>query len=179
MTRTILSSTSFSFAVAIALALSACSSERTPAATTATTASPAIPAPTATTASVATPAAGAPSYADFVGTWHFVYTDARRAAVEADLATKITDPVKLAEAKKGAEAESAASEIELTAGQHFLSRVQGEQLLDAAFTYQIDGAGTLELTSPTRPDMKMHMTLRDPNTLVVMDPRKGELVFSR
>jgi hypothetical protein len=158
MTRTIF------FSVALALALTACSSERTPA---------------ATTASSATPAPGAPGYADFVGTWHFVYTDARRAAVEADLATKITDPAKLAEAKKGAEAESAASEIELTTDQHFLSRVQGEQLLDAAFSYHVDGTGTLELTSPMRPDLTMRMTLRDPHTLVVTDPRKGELVFSR
>jgi hypothetical protein len=165
MIRTIFYATSVALTVTVALA--GCSTERTPAVTTSSSAAPAPGAP------------GAMAYADFIGTWHFVYTDARRAAVEADLATKIADPTKLAEAKKEAEAESAASEIELTADQHFLSRVQGEQHLDAAFTYQVGADGTLEMTSPARPELKMRMTLRDPHTLVVMDPQKGELVFSR
>ena len=120
------------------------------------------------------------SYADVVGTWQFVYSDARRAAVEADLAKKISDPAALAAAKKEAAEEAAASEIELTREGRFLSRVEGKEILATAVVAKgtDDGRG-LVLTSPTHAEMSMKVVLRDASTLIVSDPRKGELVFAR
>lgn len=119
------------------------------------------------------------TYADLVGTWHFVYTDARRAAVEAQLASKITDPAKLAAAKQEAADEAAASEIELTKDARFLSRIEGKEILAAAVVAKpTEDARSLDLSSPSQ-EMSARVTLRDASTLVVHDPRKGELVFSR
>jgi hypothetical protein len=125
-------------------------------------------------------AASGLSYADVVGTWHFVYSDARRAAVEADLAAKISDPGALATAKKEAEVEAAASEIELTSDYRFLSRIDGKEILAATVVAKAtdDGRG-LELSSPARKEMSLRLFLSDSNTLSVMDPRKGELAFVR
>ena len=123
---------------------------------------------------------GAPvSYADVVGTWHFVYTDARRATVEADLAAKISDPTALAAAKKEAAEEAATSEIELTQDARFLSRVEGKEILATPIVSKPTDDGRLELRSPTHQEMTVKVGLRDASTLVVSDPRKGELVFVR
>jgi len=128
----------------------------------------------------ATLSSGAPvSYADVVGTWHFVYTDARRAAVEADLATQISDPTALAAAKRDAAYEADASEIELTQDARFLSRIEGKEILAEPIVSRPTDDGRLELRSPTHEEMSVRVALRDATTLVVTDPRKGELVFVR
>lgn len=119
------------------------------------------------------------TYADLVGTWHFVYTDARRATVEAQLAAKITDPARLAAAKQEAADEAAASEIELTKDSRFLSRIGGEEILASPVVAKAtDDARSLDLGSPSHA-MQARFTLRDAHTLVVHDPHKGELVFAR
>jgi len=128
----------------------------------------------------ATLSSGAPvSYADVVGTWHFVYTDARRAAVEADLAANISDPATLAAAKRDAAYEANASEIELTEDARYLSRIDGKEILAAPVVSKPTDDGRLELRSPTHEEMSIKVALRDRSTLVVTDPRKGELVFVR
>lgn len=133
------------------------------------------PARSSATLSSATPV----SYADFVGTWHFVYTDGRRAAVEADLAAKITDAAALATAKKEAAEEAATSEIELTSDARFLSRIDGKEILASPVVAKAtDDGHALDLTSPTH-GVTMRVELRDASTLVMHDPRKGELVFRR
>lgn len=128
----------------------------------------------------ATLSSGAPlSYADVVGTWQFVYTDARRAAVEAELTTKISDPIALAAAMRDAAYEADASEIELTQDARFLSRVEGKEILATPIISKATDVGGLELRSPTHEEMSVRVMLRDASTLVVTDPHKGELVFVR
>ena len=130
-------------------------------------------------ASVTLSSGAALSYADVVGVWHFVYTDARRAAVESELAAQISDPVALAAAKRDAAHEADASEIELTEDARFLSRIEGKEILAAPVVSRPTDDGRLELRSPTHEGMSVRVALRDPSTLLVSDPRKGELVFVR
>lgn len=103
-------------------------------------------------------------YGQMVGRWQFVYTDERRAAVEAKLASSIADPAELAKAKKEASEEAAVSQIEFTADRVYVSRIGDKEILRAG----ID-----------RTPKDVGVSLRDPNTLVMHDPQKGDLVFSR
>lgn len=136
---------------------------------------PAEPSRSSATLSSAAPLA----YADLVGTWHFVYTEARRSAVEAALAASIPDPAALAAARKEAADEAAASEIELTRDARFLSRIDGKEILASPVVASATGdEHALELTSPTH-GVSMRFELREPTMLVVHDPGKGELVYVR
>jgi hypothetical protein len=119
---------------------------------------------------------GAMTYAELVGTWRFVYTDAHRVRLEALLASKISDPQRLEEAKKEAAAEARSSEIELTPDHRFVSRIYDKPVLEESF--EIAGERPLKLVSPSHPD-GVSALLRDANTLVLSDPKKGELVFTR
>jgi hypothetical protein len=114
-----------------------------------------------------------------VGTWHFVYDDVRRAAVEAELAAKITDPTELAAAKADAVAEAASSEIELTKDGLFLSRIDGQEIARAP--YSAKGNGVLDVTLHKGAEtMTTQVELRDGgNMIVVHDPKKGELFFKK
>lgn len=123
-------------------------------------------------------------YAKMVGRWQFVYDDARRASVEADLAKKYSDPAELAAAKKDAEDEAASSTIELTADREYKSMIGTEVVLDDRCTKLERGpkAGSVSCT----PDSWIHRivggkpTMRlDGDELVMTDPRKGDLHFRR
>jgi hypothetical protein len=103
-------------------------------------------------------------YGQLVGRWKFVYTPERRAAVEAKLAEKFADPADLAKAKQEAVDESDASEIEFTADRVYVSRIGKEEILRAK----------IDMTPKD-----VAISLRDPNTLVMHDPQKGDLVFTR
>jgi hypothetical protein len=133
------------------------------------------PSDTNTTSSPATPA----GYSELVGKWSFVYTAERRAAVEAELARTIADPTELAKAKKEAEEESNASEIEFTADRTFLSRVAGKEILRDRFEVTEASGGALVLKAPSFVGIGVSVTFRDPNTIVVRDRKMVDLVYSR
>jgi hypothetical protein len=120
----------------------------------------------------------APAYAALVGKWQFVYTDQRRAAVEAELTSKISDPKALADAKKEASEEADASEIEFTADNQFLSRIEGNVILRDTFSAK-EGADGKSLDLSSGRGSVMSVVIQDANTIALMDPKKGELVFRR
>src|SRR5215208_4883848 len=59
-------------------------------------------------------------YQHLVGRWQFIYDGERRAAVEAEIAAKITDPTELAKAKAETADEAAQEWIELTADKKYV-----------------------------------------------------------
>lgn len=123
-----------------------------------------------------------PTYASLAGRWRFVYDDARRASVEAELAAKISDPAKLVAAKKEAEEEAAASEIEFT-DHVYVSRIGREELLREPFTDRVAADGKSLLLTPSSLMQRLHgdiaVVFFDASTIVMKDPRKGDLVFRR
>ena len=140
--------------LALAVSSSACSQ---------TAAAPAADHDGTNVAAASTLIVGAP-YDELVGRWQFVYDDARRSAVESQLAAKISDPAELARAKREAEQEAAASEIELTSDRVYVSRIGDKELL----------RGPVDAAPPG-----VTLTLRDHRTLVLHDPAKGDLIFTR
>ena len=123
-------------------------------------------------------------YSRMVGRWQFVYTDARRAAVESELAKEISDPTKLAAAKKDAEDEAAVSVIELTADREYRSFIGDELIYHDRCARMTRGSspGSVECTPDLlvlrilggKPSMRL-----DGDELVMTDPRRGELRFRR
>ena len=116
-----------------------------------------------------------------VGRYRFVYTDERRAAVEAGLKSETESPQALAEAVAEAEKEALASEIEFAHDGTFHSRVYDKEILAAPFTAKGVTASTLVLTMTNPKGAEMRTTVRfvDADTIIVQDPKKGELTFHR
>ncbi|NUP09928.1 MAG: hypothetical protein HOW73_28100 [Polyangiaceae bacterium] len=119
--------------------------------------------------------------ADITGKWQFVYDDARRTAVEAELSKKITDPAERAKAFAEAEKEAAASEVEFTSDGQYVSRVYGEEILRVAKLDVGRAEGkTLHIKAEVRGrTLSIPVTLADENMLVMADPAKGNLAFRR
>ncbi|CAN5323701.1 hypothetical protein BH09MYX1_BH09MYX1_23690 [soil metagenome] len=123
-------------------------------------------------------------YAKMVGRWQFVYDDARRATVEAELTKEIADPSALAAAKKDAEAEAAASTIELTADREYRSFIGTDLVFHDRCAKLARGTtpGSIECT----PDLLViriasgkPMMRLDGAELVMTDPKRGDLHFRR
>jgi hypothetical protein len=120
---------------------------------------------------------------DVVGVWRFVYAGARKQDVEAELATKIADPEQLAAAKREAQQEADASEIEFTAEGWFLSRIAGKEIERMPFAAEkvADDAVRLTMmkggqTMTTEVEIGTHGGVR---RIVIHDPRKGALTFDQ
>lgn len=115
-----------------------------------------------------------------VGRWRFVYDDAMRARVEGQLAAKVP-PAELAEAKRAAEAEAAASIIELTDEGQFFSWVEGDLHASSTYVAEPSGPSTFRVSRP-RPDGAREtttVTLESADVMVIDDPAKGPLRFRR
>jgi hypothetical protein len=106
-----------------------------------------------------------PPYEQLVGRWKFVYSPERRAAVEADLAQKISDPTALAAAKLEAEQEASVSEVEFTKDHQYISWIGGKEHFRAG--------------PNDEPPPGLRIVLRDADTMVMTVPPKGDLVFLR
>jgi hypothetical protein len=115
---------------------------------------------------------------DLVGRWSFVYDDARRATYEAELAKEIEDPAALAKAKVDAEEEAKASEIEFTEDGVYISRIAGKEIFRAP-PMVVDRIEGRTLYTTVSDGKTVALTLLDDDTLVVTDPRKGDLRFTR
>lgn len=115
---------------------------------------------------------------DLVGRWSFVYDDARRATYEAELAKEIKDPAALAQAKVEAEEEAKASEIEFTEDGVYISRIAGKEIFRAP-PMVVDRVEGRTLYTSNSKGQTIGLTLLDDDTLVVHDPRKGDLNFKR
>jgi hypothetical protein len=113
-----------------------------------------------------------------VGTWRFVYTPERRAEIEAMLAEKVTDPAALETAKREAEEEASASEVEFTADREYISRIGDKVIFTAKYEAKATGATTLSLTQADS-DLEIRVDLGDDDSITMHDPKKGALRFVR
>ena len=128
-------------------------------------------------------AAQASRGAELTGTWRFVYDDARRRDVEAKLTAEISDPQKLAAAKREAEDEARVSEIEFTSEGWFLSRIDGKEIARMPYTVErvADDAVRLTMmkdgqTRSTEVELTRSGAVR---RIVIVDPQKGSLTFEQ
>ncbi len=116
-----------------------------------------------------------------VGRYRFVYTDERRAAVEGALKTEAKSPEAFAEAAREAEKEAAASEIEFAKDGTFHSRVYDKEILSAPYVAKGATTSTLVLvmTKPGGEEARTTVRFQDADTIIIQDPKKGELTFRR
>lgn len=135
--------------------------------------------PAADTAEVGTEEQALVPSSALIGVWQFELGDERRAAIHADLEAKIKDPAELSKAKAEVEDEARASELEFD-GHTFYSRVFGKEILKASYTATSVSSSSL-LLSQTDGATTKSTTVRfaDADTLIVNDPKKGELTFHR
>jgi hypothetical protein len=127
---------------------------------------------------------GMMKYDNLIGSWKFVYDDARRASVEAQLAKEISDPQKLEAAKKEAEEEGDASAVEFTKDQTYISRIGKDEIFRDTFEVKpSDDGRALVTTSNSLLHRMMRAEIRiefiDADTIAMKDPKKGDLIFRR
>jgi hypothetical protein len=113
------------------------------------------------------------------GKWQFVYDDAIRSRVETQLAAKIQDPAKLADAKRAAAAEADASFMEFTEEGELISWVEGAVHFRAPYRVVETGSEglVLAMTKDGR-EKTTSVAVRD-DRIVISDPEKGPLTFRR
>jgi hypothetical protein len=120
---------------------------------------------------------------ELVGVWKFVYEGQRRADVEAKLAAEIQDPAALAAAKREAEAEAAASEIEFTADGWFFSRIGSKEIARHTYTSERVSDDAVRLSTLDEGARKStEVTLLEDGKsrrISIFDPAKGALVFEK
>ncbi len=116
-----------------------------------------------------------------VGRYRFVYTDERRAAVEGALKSEAKSPEAFAEASREAEKEAAASEIEFAKDGTFHSRVYDKEIFSTPYVAKGATTSTLVLvmTKPGGEEARTTVRFRDADTIIIQDPKKGELTFRR
>jgi hypothetical protein len=132
----------------------------------------------------ATPESGGDAVAEatspLVGRWTFVYDDAVRARVETGLAATVA-PGDLEAAKRAAEAEAAASMIELTDEGQLFSWVEGDLHASSTYVAEATGPATYRV-SRAAPDGSREtttVTLESAYVMIIDDPAKGPLRFRR
>jgi hypothetical protein len=120
---------------------------------------------------------------ELVGVWKFVYEGQRRADVEAKLAADITDPAALTAAKREAEEEAEASEIEFTADGWFYSRIGGKEIERHTYTTERVSDDALRLSTLDEGARRStEVTLigdAKVRRISIFDPKKGALVFQK
>lgn len=137
----------------------------------------------------------APLKQQIVGTWQFDFSGERRAAVEAD-ARKAAgkNEKKFQKLVKDAEDEASKSHFEITADT-ITSKIGDKVLFRIKYSVASEGKGTMTLKVVGKPEGaqkvvkegdevtiggdKGMMSLKDKDTLIVVDPKKGPLSFKR
>ncbi len=109
------------------------------------------------------------------GRYRFVFNEARRQEIYADLAKKFSGE-ELAKAKQEVDAEAGASVVEFTKDSRFRSLIGEQVLIDAVCEIKPLGDGKFLVESAEK---KINVRLEDGEILVMDDPRKGELTFER
>lgn len=144
--------------------------------------------PSSVPGEAAAAAQGIPRGQELVGVWRFVYEGQRRLDVEAKLAGEIRDPAALAQAKREAEEEAEASEIEFTADGWFHSRIAGKEIARHTYTSErvADDAVRLSTLNEGRAKSTEVTLLGGSGSgagakrrISIFDPQKGALVFEK
>ena len=111
-----------------------------------------------------------------VGRWQFQLTDRVRQHHRAQLAQKLRDPAALESAMAEVEREASGSAFEISAAGELTSYVDGV----AYFRTTLDlGAGPVESLRIDKPTGPVTLRLSGRDTLVMIDPERGELAYRR
>ena len=106
------------------------------------------------------------------GKYKFVFDDARRAAVFADLESRLSGDA-LAAAKREADEEADVSVLEFQDGR-FISWIGDKAIADASYEATPQGADTLLISMGGK---STTLVFANEDTIVISDPKKGELTF--
>ncbi|MBL8740691.1 MAG: hypothetical protein JNK04_06350 [Myxococcales bacterium] len=108
------------------------------------------------------------------GKFKFVFDDARRAAVFADLESRLSGEA-LATAKREADEEADVSVLEFDDGR-FVSWIGDKAIADMRYEAKEQGPDSLLITMGEKTTT---LEFADADTIVIHDPKKGELTFER
>jgi len=111
-----------------------------------------------------------------VGRWQFQLTDRVREHHRERLAQKLPDPAALESAMAEVEREAGSSAFEISPTGELTSYVDGVPY----FRTTLDlGAGPIESLRIDKPTGPVTLRLTGPDTLVMIDPERGELTYRR
>jgi hypothetical protein len=111
-----------------------------------------------------------------VGRWQFQLDARVRAFHRARLAEKIGDPGALEQAMIEVEREAASSYFEVSATGELVSSVDGVAYFRTTLDLERGPVESLRVDKPTGP---VTLRLTGPDTLVMLDPERGELGYRR
>jgi hypothetical protein len=111
-----------------------------------------------------------------IGRWQFELTDRIRQHHRARLAEKLRDPAALEQAMAEVEREASGSAFEISAAGELISYVGGVPYFRTTLDLAAEAIESLRIDKPTGP-VTLRLTGRD--TLVMIDPERGELAYRR
>jgi hypothetical protein len=111
-----------------------------------------------------------------VGRWQFELTDRVRQHHREQLARKLHDPAVLESAMAEVEREASGSAFEISAAGELTSYVDGVPYFRTTLDLATGPVESLRIDKPTGP-VTLGLTGRD--TLVMIDPERGELAYRR
>ena len=111
-----------------------------------------------------------------IGRWQFELTDNVRQFHRARLAQKLTDPAALEQAMAEVEREASGSAFEISPAGELASYVDGVAYFRTTLDLATGPVESLRIDKPTGP-VTLRLTGRD--TLVMIDPQRGELAYRR
>ncbi len=111
-----------------------------------------------------------------VGRWQFELTDRVRQHHREQLAQKLRDPAALESAMAEVEREASGSAFEIAASGELISYVDGVPYFRTTLDLTAGPVESLRIDKPTGP-VTLRLTGRD--TLVMIDPERGELAYRR
>lgn len=111
-----------------------------------------------------------------VGRWQFELSDRVRQHHRERLAQKLRDPAALEQAMAEVEREASSSTFEISAAGQLTSFVDGVPYFRATLDLAAGPVESLRIDKPTGP-VTLRLTGRD--TLVMIDPARGELTYRR
>jgi hypothetical protein len=111
-----------------------------------------------------------------VGRWQFHLTDRVRQHHREQLAQKLGDPAALESAMAEVEREASGSAFEISAAGELTSYVDGVPYFRTTLDLAAGPVESLRIDKPTGP-VTLRLTGRD--TLVMIDPERGELAYRR
>jgi hypothetical protein len=111
-----------------------------------------------------------------VGRWQFELTDHVRQYHRQRLAEKLREPAELEQAMAEVEREASGSAFEISATGQLTSYVDGVAYFRTALDLAAGPVEAMRIDKPTGP-VTLRLTGRD--TLVMIDPQRGELAYRR
>ena len=111
-----------------------------------------------------------------IGRWQFELTDRVRQHHREQLAQKLRDDAALEQAMTEVEREASSSAFEVSVAGELTSYVDGVPYFRTTLNLAAGPVESLRIDKPTGP-VTLHLTGRD--TLVMVDPERGELAYRR